>query len=205
MAVAGRLGRRLRRGGADARPRAAGGRRVGGRRGRRRARLRELRGARAPHRRRPRGGAAGRGRGAAREAAGDGAAAGAGIERLRAAYARLIAIGAGRESEAAARALRRLGQRVPTRRRPRRPQRGSAALSAREREIAALVATGADQSPDRRAARDQREDGREPPDADLHQARRQQPHRRRLAVRPAPRPDQRDRQRRLAASPRLLV
>ncbi len=67
----------------------------------------------------------------------------AGVERLRAAYARLIAIGAGSESEAAARALRRLGQRVPSRRRPRRPQRGSAALSAREREIAALVATGA--------------------------------------------------------------
>ncbi|MDW5597560.1 AAA family ATPase [Conexibacter stalactiti] len=66
-----------------------------------------------------------------------------GIARLRGAHETLAAAGAGRRREEVAGALRQLGLRVPRGRRALpRPQRGPAALSRREREITALVASG---------------------------------------------------------------
>ena len=73
-----------------------------------------------------------------RPASGDREAA---VVELSAAYADLSACGALREADAAARELRRLGERVARRRRP-GTAAGLDALSTREREVAAMVASG---------------------------------------------------------------
>jgi DNA-binding NarL/FixJ family response regulator len=65
-----------------------------------------------------------------------------GIRELTHAELTLFACGARREADAAARDLRRLGQTVPRRTRPPTPRSGLAALSRRENEIAAEVASG---------------------------------------------------------------
>jgi len=65
----------------------------------------------------------------------------AAVVELSAAYADLSACGALREADAAARELRRLGERVARRRRP-GTAAGLDALSPREREVAAMVASG---------------------------------------------------------------
>jgi ATP/maltotriose-dependent transcriptional regulator MalT len=64
------------------------------------------------------------------------------IAELKHAEAVLSTCGAVREADAAARELRRLGQRVTRRRRPTGSRSGLAALSSREREVADHVATG---------------------------------------------------------------
>jgi DNA-binding NarL/FixJ family response regulator len=65
-----------------------------------------------------------------------------GIEELTHAERTLFACGARREADAAARELRRLGQNIPRRTRPTTRRSGLAALSRRENEIAAEVASG---------------------------------------------------------------
>ena len=65
-----------------------------------------------------------------------------GVEELTHAERTLFACGARREADAAARELRRLGQSIPRRTRPTTRQSGLAALSRRENEIAAEVASG---------------------------------------------------------------
>ena len=65
-----------------------------------------------------------------------------GIGELTHAQRTLFACGARREADAAARELRRLGQNIPRRTRPTTPRSGLAALSRRENEIAAEVASG---------------------------------------------------------------
>jgi DNA-binding CsgD family transcriptional regulator len=65
-----------------------------------------------------------------------------GIRELTHAEQTLFACGARREADAAARELRRLGQNIPRRTRPPTPRSGLAALSRRENEIAAEVASG---------------------------------------------------------------
>jgi DNA-binding NarL/FixJ family response regulator len=65
-----------------------------------------------------------------------------GIRELIHAERTLFACGARREADAAARELRRLGQNIPHRTRPPKPRSGLAALSRRENEIAAEVASG---------------------------------------------------------------
>ena len=64
------------------------------------------------------------------------------IVELEAAETALFGCGAFRESDAAARELRRLGRRVTRRTRPRERGTGLAALSPREREVADQVASG---------------------------------------------------------------
>jgi hypothetical protein len=71
---------------------------------------------------------------------------------------------------------RRLGQRV-LRRHRQATTVGLDALSTREREVAAMVAGGPNQQGRRGRALPQREDDREPPRPDLHQARRPFPRR----------------------------
>ena len=65
-----------------------------------------------------------------------------GVGELTHAERTLFACGARREAAAAARELRRLGQNVPRRTRPSTARSGLAALSRRENEIAAEVASG---------------------------------------------------------------
>ena len=65
-----------------------------------------------------------------------------GIGELTHAERTLFACGARREADAAARELRRLGQKIPRRTRPTARRPGLAALSRRENEIAAEVASG---------------------------------------------------------------
>jgi DNA-binding NarL/FixJ family response regulator len=65
-----------------------------------------------------------------------------GVGELTHAERTLFACGARREAAAAARELRRLGQNIPRRTRPTRRRSGLAALSRRENEIAAEVASG---------------------------------------------------------------
>jgi DNA-binding CsgD family transcriptional regulator len=65
-----------------------------------------------------------------------------GIGELMHAERTLFACGARREADAAARELRRLGQNIPRRTRPATRRSGLAALSRRENEIAAEVASG---------------------------------------------------------------
>lgn len=65
-----------------------------------------------------------------------------GIAELERAESELRSCGAIRAADAAARELRRAGRRVPRRPRPRAQPEGSAALSPREREVAAHVASG---------------------------------------------------------------
>jgi DNA-binding CsgD family transcriptional regulator len=65
-----------------------------------------------------------------------------GITELQRAEHRLSACGALREADAAARELRRLGQRVPRRARPHDARPGLTALSPREREVVEHVAQG---------------------------------------------------------------
>ena len=65
-----------------------------------------------------------------------------GIGELTHAERTLFACGARREADAAARELRRLGQNIPRRTRPTTRRSGLAALSRRENEIAAEVASG---------------------------------------------------------------
>ena len=74
----------------------------------------------------------------------------------------------------ARRELRRLGHRVDQARRRGAPSAlaGLAALSAREREVVALVAAGPDEPGDRRGALPVGQDGRDPPAQRLRQARR---------------------------------
>ena len=66
----------------------------------------------------------------------------AAVEELCSADAQLSGCGAVREADAAARELRRLGTRIPRRARPHGMGTGMVALSAREREVAGLVASG---------------------------------------------------------------
>src|SRR5205807_4678493 len=65
-----------------------------------------------------------------------------GVGELTHAERTLFACGARREAAAAARELRRLGQNIPRRSRPTTRRSGLAALSRRENEIAAEVASG---------------------------------------------------------------
>ncbi|HEX4672455.1 MAG TPA: helix-turn-helix transcriptional regulator, partial [Solirubrobacteraceae bacterium] len=65
-----------------------------------------------------------------------------GVGELTHAEQTLFACGARREADAAARELRRLGQNVPRRTRPAARRSGLAALSRRENEVAAEVASG---------------------------------------------------------------
>ncbi|HUE27857.1 MAG TPA: LuxR C-terminal-related transcriptional regulator, partial [Solirubrobacteraceae bacterium] len=65
-----------------------------------------------------------------------------GIEELTHAEQTLFACGARREADAAARELRRLGENIPRRARPTSGRSGLGALSPRENEIAAEVASG---------------------------------------------------------------
>ena len=64
-----------------------------------------------------------------------------GVEELQRAHQSLVACGARREADAAARRLRRLGRRVARPGRP-GPDGGLVSLSAREREVAEQVAAG---------------------------------------------------------------
>jgi DNA-binding CsgD family transcriptional regulator len=65
-----------------------------------------------------------------------------GLGELAQAERTLFACGARREADAAARELRRLGRNIPRRTRPAGRRSGLAALSRRENEIAAEVASG---------------------------------------------------------------
>src|SRR5262249_22485204 len=66
----------------------------------------------------------------------------AAVAELTSAVTQLSGCGATKETDAAARELRRLGQRTSRRPRPQRTGAGGATLSSREREVAGLVAAG---------------------------------------------------------------
>jgi len=66
----------------------------------------------------------------------------AAVAELSSADVQLSGCGAAKDADAAARELRRLGQRIARRDRPQRTGTGVAALSSREREVARLVASG---------------------------------------------------------------